>query len=161
MLLSVQFSSLSRVWLFVTPWTAACQASLTITNSQSLFKLMSSSQWCHPTISSSVVSFSSCRQSFPAAGSFPMSPFFASGGQSIGASAPVLPMNIQDWFPLGLIGWSCSPRDSRVFSNTTVQKYHSWRSAFFTVQLSHSHMTTGNITALTRRTFVGKVISVG
>ena len=102
---SVQFSSLSHVWLFVTPWTAACQASLTITNSQSLLKLMSSSQWCHPTISSPVVPFSSCRQSFPAAGSFPMSPFFASGGQSIGASAPVLPMNIQDWFPLGLISW--------------------------------------------------------
>ena len=65
-----------------------------------------SSQWCHPTISSSVVPFSSCLQSFPASGSFPMSQFFASGGQSTGASAPasVLPMSIQDWFPLG---WTC------------------------------------------------------
>ena len=60
------------------------------------------SRWCHPTISSSVVPFSSCLQSFPASGSFPVTQFFASGGQSIGASASVLPMNIQDWFPLGL-----------------------------------------------------------
>ena len=66
-----------------------------------------SSWWCHPTISSSVVPFSSCLQSFPASGSFPMSEFFASGGQSIGVSvlASVLPMNIQDWFPLGWTGW--------------------------------------------------------
>ena len=74
-----------------------------------------SSWWCHPTISSSVVPFSSCLLSFPASGSFPMSPFFASGGQSIGvsASASVLPMNIQDWFPLGLTGLiSLHPRDS-------------------------------------------------
>ena len=64
-------------------------------------------QWCHPTISSSVIPFSSCLQSFPASGSFPMSQFFTSGGQSIGASASasVLPMNIQDWFPLGWTGW--------------------------------------------------------
>ena len=66
-----------------------------------------SSQWCHPTISSSVVPFSACLQSFPASGSFPLSQFLASGGQSIGTSAStsVLPMNIQDWFPLGLTGW--------------------------------------------------------
>ena len=66
-----------------------------------------SSRWCHPTISSSVVPFPSCLQSFPASGSFPMSQFFTSGGQSIGisASASVLPMNIQDWFALGLTGW--------------------------------------------------------
>ena len=64
-----------------------------------------SSRWCHPTISSSVVPFSSCLQSFPASGSFPVSQFFASGGQSTGASASVLPMNIQDWFPLGWTGW--------------------------------------------------------
>ena len=85
-----------------------------------------SSQWCHPTISSSVVPFSSCLQSFPASGSFPMSQFFASGGQSTGvsASASVLPVNIQDWFPLGLTGWISlqSKGLSRVFSNTTVQK---------------------------------------
>ena len=94
-----------------------------------------SSQWGHPTISSSVVPFSSCLQSFPASGSFPVSLFFASSGQSIGvsASASVLPMNIQDWFPLGLTGWISlqSKGLSRVFSNTTVQKHQ-----FFRVQLS-------------------------
>ena len=86
-----------------------------------------SSQWCHPTISSSVVPFSSHLQSFPALGSFPMSQFFTSGVQSIrvSASASVLPMNIQDWFPLGLTDWISlqSKEFSRVFSNTTVQKY--------------------------------------
>ena len=92
--------------------------------------------WCsHPTISSSVVPFSSCLQSFPASGSFPMSQFFASSGQSIevSASASVLPMNIQDWFPLGWTGWiSLQPKGlSRVFSNTTVQKHQ-----FFSAQLS-------------------------
>ena len=85
------------------------------------------SRWCHPTISSSVVLFSPCLQSFPALGSFPMSQFFASGGQSIGVSslASVLPMNIQDWFPLGWTGWISlqSKWLSRVFSNTTVQKH--------------------------------------
>ena len=90
--------SLSRVQLFATPRTAARQASLSITNSWNLPKLMCMSLSCHPTISSSVVPFSSCLQSFPASGSFPMSQFFPSGGQSIGvsASASVLPMNIKD-----------------------------------------------------------------
>ena len=94
-----------------------------------------SSRWCHPTISSSVVPFSSHLQSFPASGSFQMSQFFTLGGQSIGvsASASVLPMNIQDWFPLGLTGLISlqSKGLSRVFSNTTVQKHH-----FFGAQLS-------------------------
>ena len=85
------------------------------------------SQWCHPTISSSIVPFSSCPQSFPASGSFQMSQLFASGSQSIGVSAStsVLPMNIQDWFPLGWTGWVSlqSKGLSRVFSNTTVQKH--------------------------------------
>ena len=85
------------------------------------------SQWCHPTISSSVVPFSSCLQSFPALGSFQMSQFFRSVGQSIGvsATASVLPMNIQGWFPLGWTGWISlqSKGLSRVFSNTTVQKH--------------------------------------
>ena len=89
-----------------------------------------SSQWCHPTISSTVVPFSSCLQSFPASGSFPMGQFFTSGGQSIGVSASVsvLPMNIQDWFPLGLSGMISlqSKGLSRVFSNTTVQKQWFW-----------------------------------
>ena len=84
------------------------------------------SQWCHPTISSSVVPFSSCLQSFPISGSFPMSPFFTSGGQIIEASASVsvLLVNIQGWFPLGVTGWISlqSKGLSRVFSNTTVQK---------------------------------------
>ena len=93
------------------------------------------SQWCHPTISSSVVPFSSCLQFFLASGSFPMSQLFASGGQSIGVtdSTSVLPMNIQDWSPLGWTGWISlqSKGLSRVFSNTTVQKHQ-----FFWAQLS-------------------------
>ena len=93
------------------------------------------SRWCHPTISSSVNPFSSRLQSCPASGSFPMSQFFASGGQSIGASASasVLPMNIQSWFPLGWTGWISLQFKglSRVFSNTTVQKHQ-----FFSTQLS-------------------------
>ena len=91
------------------------------------------SQWCHPTISSSVTPFSSFPQSFPASGSFPMSWFFASGDQSIGASASVLPMNIQGWFPLGLTGLISlqSKGLSRVLSSTTVQKHQ-----FFNAQPS-------------------------
>ena len=88
------------------------------------------SWWCYPTISSSVIPFSSCLQSFPASESFPVSQFFASGGQSIGvsASASVLPMNIQDWFPLGWAGWISlqSKELLRVLSNTTVQKHQSF-----------------------------------
>ena len=93
------------------------------------------SRWCHPTISSSVIPFSSCLQSFPASGSFQMSQLFSSGGQStvVSASASVLPMNIQNWSPLGWTGWiSFQPKElSRVFSNTTVQKHE-----FFSAQLS-------------------------
>ena len=92
------------------------------------------SWWCHPTISSSVIPFSSCPKSFPASGSFQMSQFFASGGQIIGvsASASVLPMNIQDRYPLRLIGLiSLQIKGlSRVFSNTTVQKHHSLALSF-------------------------------
>ena len=119
--------SLSRVQLFVTSWIAACQASLSITNSRSSLKLMSICQWCYPTIASSVISFSSHHQSFPALGSFPVGQLFVSGGQSIGvsASASVLSINIQDWFPFGWTGWisllwkGCP----RVFSNTKVLKH--------------------------------------
>ena len=97
-----------NVQLFATPWTAARQVSLSFTVSLSWLNSCPFSLWCHPTISSSVVPFSSCLQSFPASGSFPMSCLFASGSQSIGASASasawVLPMNIQDWFPLKLTG---------------------------------------------------------
>ena len=96
--------SLSCVWLFVTPWSAASQASLSFTISWSCSNSCPLSQWCRPTISSSVVPFSSCLPSFTASESFLMSQFFASGGQSIGASvsASVLPVNIQCWFPLGI-----------------------------------------------------------
>ena len=93
------------------------------------------SGWCHPAVSSSVIPFSSCLQSFPASGPFPVSQFFASGGQSIGvsASASVLPMNIQEWFLLGWTGWISlqSKGLSKVFSNTTVQKHQ-----FFNAKLS-------------------------
>ena len=121
-----------------------------------------SSWWCRPTISSSFVPFSSCLQSFPASESFQMSQIFTSGGQSIGvsASASVLPMNIQDRFPLGLTDLISLQFKglSRVFSNTTALILQC--SAFFIVQLSHPYMTTGKTIALTRRTFVGKVMSL-
>ena len=128
MMISVSVQSLSRVWLFATPRTAALQASLSITLTAGVYSNSCPlSQWCHSTTSSSVIPFSSCLQSFPASGSFPMSQFFAWGGQSIGvsASASVLPMNIWDWSPLGWTGWISlhSKGLSRVFSNTTVQKH--------------------------------------
>ena len=136
----IAFSSVqlfSRVQLFVTPLTAACPTSLSIANSRSLLKLT----WCHPTISSSVIPFS-CLQSFPPSRSFPMSQFSPAGGQSIGASASVLPIHIHDWFPLGLTGFISllSKWFPRVFSNITVQKHQ-----FFSAQLSlwcnsHIHM---------------------
>ena len=114
-------------------------------------------QLCHPTISSSVFPFSSRLQSFPASGSFPMSQFFTSGGQSIGVSVStsVLPMNTQDWSPLRWTGWISllSNRLSRVFSILQC-------SVFFIVQLSRSYMTTGKTIALTRGIFVGKVMSL-
>ena len=119
-----------------------------------------SSWWWHPAISSSVIPFSSRPHSLPASGSFPMSQLFTSGGQSTGvsASASVLPMNTQDWSPLGWTAWIClqSKGLSRVFSNTTVQM-HQFFSAqfFFTVQFSHPYMTTGKTIALTRQPFVG------
>ena len=129
----------------MTPWTAACQASLSFTISRSLLKLMSIESVMHPTISSSVIfPLSSHLQSFTASGSFLMSQFFASDGQSIGASASTsaLLMNIQGWFPLGLTGLislQCKGL-SRVLSNTTVQKHQ-----FFGVQpslCSNSHIYT-------------------
>ena len=106
----VQFSSvqsLSRVQLFDIPCATARQASCPSPTPGLYSNSCPLSRWCHPTISSSDVPFSSRLQSFPASGSFPMSQFFASGGQIIGAwaSASVFPMNIQDWFPLGWTGW--------------------------------------------------------
>ena len=114
--------SLSHVQLFVTPWTAACQAFLSIQTPGACSNSCPLSWWGHPTISSSVNPFSSHLKYFPASESFPMSQLFASGGQSIGvsASASLLPVNSQDWVPLGWTGWiSCSPRDSQEFSPTT------------------------------------------
>ena len=113
---------LSSVWLFATPWITASQACLYITNLRRLLKLCPASWRCCPTNSPSVIPFSSCLQCFPASGSFPMSQFFESGGQSIGvsSSASVLPMNTQDWFPLGWTGWTPdSPRDSQDTSPTS------------------------------------------
>ena len=122
-----------------------------------------SSRWSRPTISSSVVPFSSCLQSFSASGSFLMSQLFASGGQSIGVSAStsVLPVNIQDWFPLGLT-------DLLAVQGTlkSLLQHHSSkasilrRSVFFVVQLSHPYMTSGKTIALTRWTFAGKIMSL-
>ena len=102
------------------------------------------SRWCHPAISSSFVPFSSHLQSFPTSGSFPVSRFFSSGAQSIGVSASTsgLPMNIQDWFPLGWIGWISlqSKGLSRVFSNTTVQKHQFFCAQLSLWSISHIHI---------------------
>ena len=124
------------------------------------------SRWCHPTISSSVVPFSSCPQSVPASGSFQMSQLFASGGQSIGVSASksVLPSNEHP----GLISFRMDWLDLLAVQGTlkSLLQHHSWKasillcSAFFTVQLSHPYMATGKIIALTRWTFVDKVMSL-
>ena len=140
----VHFSLVSCARLFSTPWTAAHQASLSIINSQSLLKLMSIELVMPSKHLVLFICFSSGLQSFPALGSFLMSQFFASGGQCIGvsASASVLPMNIQDWSPLGWTGWISlkSKGLSRVFSNITVQKHQ-----FFSTQLSlesNSHIHT-------------------
>ena len=125
-------------------WTAACQSSLSLTISGVYANSCPLSQWCHPTISSSVVPFSSCPQSFPASGSFQMSQLFASSGQNISAStlASILVMNIQSWFPLWLTGLISllSKGLSRVFSNTTV-----WKHQFFGAHpslWSNSHIHT-------------------
>ena len=117
------------------------------------------SRWCHPAISSSVVPFSSCPQSLPASESFPVSQLFAWGSQSTGASASAsfLPKKSQGWSPLEWTDW---------ISFKSLLHYHSskasvlWHSAFFTVQLSHPYMTTGKTIALTRWTFVDKVMSL-
>ena len=159
---SVQFSH-SVVSDSATPWIAAHQASLSITNSQSSLKLMciesvmSSSHLilCHPLlflppISPSIRAFSN------------ESTLRMAKSTGVSASASVLPMNTQDWSPLGWTGWISlqSKELSRVFSSTSSKASILWCSAFFTVQLSHPYMTTGKTIALTRRTFVGKVMSL-
>ena len=133
MLFFSSVQSLSHVRLFVTPWTTAGQASLSITNSQSLLKHMSIESMLPYNHLILCIPFSSCLQSFPASGSFAKSQFFTSGGQSIGASASVLPMNIQGLFPLELTSLISLQFKglSRGFSNTTVRKHQ-----FFSAQLS-------------------------
>ena len=122
-----------------------------------------SSRWCHLNNLSLVVPFS-CLQSFPASGSFPMSHFFTSGGQSIGVSAStsVFLMNIQDWFPLRLTGLISlqSKGLSRVFSSITVQKHQFLGAQPSLWSNSHPYMTAGKTTALTRWTFIGKMMSL-
>ena len=120
------------------------------------------SWWYHPSVSSSVAPFFSSLLSFPASRSFSVSWFFAWSGKVLEllALASVFPMNIQDWFPLGLTGFICllSKGLSRVFSSTTVGKHQFfWHSSFFMVQLSHLYMTNTKTIALIRRIFVGKV----
>ena len=143
LLLLLLLSHFSSVQLFVTPWTAARQASLSITNSQSLLKLLSIESVMPSNHLILCCPFSSCLQSFPASGSFPMRQFFASGGQSIGVSAstPDLPMNIQDWFPLGWTGCISlqSKRLSRVFCNITVQKHQFFSAKRSLWSNSHIH----------------------
>ena len=159
---NVSVQLLSFVRLFATPQIAAHQASLSITNSRSLPKLIFIESvmpfnpliLCHPLLP----------QSPPMSGSFPISQLLATGGQCIGvsASASVLPMNTQDWSPLEWTGWlSLQSKGLK-----SLLQHHSskasilWRSVFFTVQLSHSYMTTGKTIALTRWTFVGNVTSL-
>ena len=134
----IQFSSVqsfSPVWLFVTHGLQHPRPPCPLPTPEVYSNSCPLKQWCHPTISSSAIHFSSCLQSFPASGSFPRSQFFRSGGQSNGvsASASVLPMNTQDWSPLGWTGWISlqSKGLSTVSSNTTVQKQQ-----FFSAQLS-------------------------
>ena len=169
--MQIQFSSvhlLSHVRLFATPWTAARQASLSITNSRSLLKLMSIESvmasnhliLCHPLLLLPSV-FPSIRVFYNESVLCIRWPKYWSF--RVSASASVLPVNIQDPFPLGWTGWIFlqSKGLSRVFSSTTVQKNQIFSTAdFFIVQLSHPYMTTGKTIALTRRTFVGKVMSL-
>ena len=157
-----QFRSVTQLCLTICDPQEACQGSLSITNSQSLLKLISIESVMDPTISSS---FSYCLQSFPASGCFPMSQFFASGGQSIGVSASAsVPSNEYS----GLISFRMDWLDVLAVLGTlkSLLQHHSWKasilqhSAFFIVQLSHSYMTIGRTIALTRWTFVGKVMSL-
>ena len=161
MIYSVQ--SLSRVWLFATHGLQHSRPPCPSPTPGAYSNSCPLHRWCHPTISSSVVPFS-WLQTFSASGSFQMSQFFTSGGQSIGVSAltSVLPMNIQDWFPLGWTGWISlqSKGLSRVLQHHSSKASILQCSAFFMVQLSHMHMTTGKTIALTRQTFVSKVMSL-
>ena len=161
----VVVQSLSRVRLFATPWTAACQASLSITNSGVYSNSCPLSRWCHPTISSSVIPLSSCLQSFPASGSFPMRQFFTSCDQSIGISTSAIsPSSEYSWLIFFRMNWL----DLLAVQGTlkSLLQHHSskasviWCLAFFIAQLSNPYLTTEKTIALTRQTFVGKVMSL-
>ena len=162
-----QFSSvrsLSHVWLFATPWTTARQAFLSITNSWSPLKCMSIESVMpsnHLILCRLLLLLSSI---FASIRVFSSESVLTSGSQSIGVSAStvVFPMNIQDWFPSELTGLSpCSPKDSQESSPTPQFKsIDSSGSVFFIVQLSHPYMTTRKTMALTRQTFVGKIMSL-
>jgi len=155
---------LSRVRLFATPWLQHARLPCPSPTPGAYSNSCPFSWWCHPTISASVIPFSSCLQSFPASGFFPMSQFFTSGGQSIGVSAStsVLQMKIQDRLRLGWTGWISlqSKGLSSLLQHHSSKASILWLSAFFTVQLSHPYMTTGKTIALTRWTFVSKVMSL-
>ena len=158
---SVSVQSLSHVQLFMTPWTTACQPPCPSPTPRVYPNSCPLSQWYHPTVSSSVIPFSSRLQSFPASGSFQMSQLFTSSGLSIGisASTSVLPMNAQDW------SFRMDWLDLLAVQGTLKKllQHHSSEasiiqcSAFFIVQLSHPYMTAGKTIALTRRTFVGLI----
>ena len=162
-----KFSSIqlfSCVWLFATLWITVLQASLSSPIPGVYSSSCPLSRWCHSSHLILYRLFSSCPQSLPASGSFP-SKLFAWGGQSIGvsASASVLPMNTQDWSPLGWTGWISlkSKGLSRVFSNTTVQKHQLFGTQLSSQSNSHiPYMTTGKTIASIRWTFIGKVMSL-
>ena len=152
--------SLGCIWLFSTPWTAACQAPLYFIISQVCSNSCPLSKWCYLCSSSSVTLFSFCLQSFPASGYFPVSQLFPSGSQRIGtsASASVLPMISFriDWFDLLAVQGTLKSLLQHHCSKASILRH----SAFFIVQLSHPYITTAKTIALTRWTFVGKVMSL-
>ena len=154
--------SLSRVWLFATQGLQPARLPCPLPSPGACSNSCPLSWWCHPTISPSVGPFSSCLQSFPASGAFLMSWLLASGGQSTGLSASVLPMNIQDWFPSALTGLSSlqSQGLSSLVQHHCLKASVPRCSAVFMVQLSHPYMTTGRTITLTIWTFIGKVMSL-
>ena len=165
---TIQFSSVARSCPTFCDPTAACSTA-TLPCPLPTPRVCSNScplsQWCHPTISSSVIPFSSCLQSFPASGSFLMSQLFASGGQRTGASISVIsPSNEysglisfrNDWFDLLAVQWTLKSLLQHHSSTVSILQ----RSAFFMVQLSHPYMTTGKTTALIRQTFLSEVMSL-
>ena len=162
---SVQFSSVAKSYPTLCDPMNCSTPGLPVHHQLPEFTRCPSSRWCHPTISSSVTPFSSCPQSFPASGSFPMSQFFASGGQTIevSASASVLPNEYSrlisfrmDWLELCAVQGILKSLLQHHSSKVSILQ----RSAFFIVQLPHPYMTTGKTVALTRQTFVGNVMSL-